>query len=54
MSNLKTDRITEIKNNLLDELIEDGFDEIMSCMQCGMCTGGCPSGRRSPIKTREI
>jgi heterodisulfide reductase subunit C len=54
MSKIKTNRITEINNNILDEVTQDGCEEIMACMQCGMCTGGCPSGRRSAIKTRSI
>ena len=54
MSKIKTDRITEIKNNLVEELVNEGCKEIMSCMQCGMCTGGCPSGRRNALRTRKI
>jgi len=27
---------------------------ILSCVQCGKCTGGCPAGRQSRIRIREL
>lgn len=28
--------------------------DILSCMQCGTCTGSCPSGRHTGLNTRRI
>ncbi|MFW9938454.1 MAG: CoB--CoM heterodisulfide reductase subunit C [Candidatus Thorarchaeota archaeon] len=54
MSDLRSVKITNFSNNLADEIIEAGFKEIGACIQCGTCTGGCPSGRRTALKTRAI
>lgn len=45
-----------------DEIIECGgevFGEeemktLMHCVQCGKCTGGCPSGRITALRTRKL
>ena len=54
MENLKSNTITEFTEGLANLLREVGFLEIGSCIQCGTCTGGCPSGRRTALNTREI
>lgn len=28
--------------------------DVLSCMQCGTCTGSCPSGRHTALNTRRI
>ncbi len=28
--------------------------DILSCYQCGVCTGGCPSSKRTALKTRKV
>lgn len=28
--------------------------DLLSCMQCGTCTGSCPSGRHTALNTRRI
>ncbi|MFX0099599.1 MAG: CoB--CoM heterodisulfide reductase subunit C, partial [Candidatus Hodarchaeota archaeon] len=45
---------TEINDELVQLLRDMGILEIGSCIQCGTCSGGCPSGRRTAIKTRSI
>ncbi len=32
----------------------DFADTIRLCIQCGVCTGSCPSGRRTALRTRKI
>ncbi len=34
-------------------LEEEGFS-YLTCMQCGTCTGSCPSGRYTSLNTRRI
>ncbi|MHC1604829.1 MAG: 4Fe-4S dicluster domain-containing protein [Candidatus Methanofastidiosia archaeon] len=40
----------ELENfhKILDE------SNILKCVQCGKCTGGCPAGRQSRIRIREL
>ncbi|MDR2623760.1 MAG: CoB--CoM heterodisulfide reductase subunit C [Methanobrevibacter sp.] len=34
--------------------VDAGIDSVEHCFQCGTCSGGCPSGRRTPYKIRQI
>lgn len=34
--------------------INAGIDTVEHCFQCGTCTGGCPSGRRTPYRVRQL
>ena len=36
------------------EFIDAGIETVKHCFQCGTCGGGCPSGRRTPYKVRQI
>lgn len=54
MENLESNKITEFTDELADLLRDAGYLEIGSCIQCGTCTGGCPSGRRTAYKTRSL
>jgi len=36
------------------QLLEDMGFSIQTCMQCGTCTGGCPSGTYTGLNTRRI
>ena len=36
------------------EFIDAGSEAVKHCFQCGTCGGGCPSGRRTPYKVRQI
>jgi heterodisulfide reductase subunit C len=40
--------------SLADEMVKAGHDRIRACIQCGTCTGSCPSGRRTAYRTRQI
>lgn len=41
------------ENNVQQQLKEAGID-ILKCMQCGMCTGSCPSGRHTSLNVRRL
>jgi heterodisulfide reductase subunit C len=34
--------------------IDAGIETLEHCFQCGTCSGGCPSGRRTPYRVRQI
>jgi len=52
---IKREAIRNINHKLIDEIVEDeAFERFQSCYQCGTCTGGCPSGRRTAMRTREL
>lgn len=42
-----------MSEKLLEVLKTAGLD-VLSCMQCGTCTGSCPSGRHTGLNTRRI
>ena len=42
-----------MSEKLLKVLKDAGLD-VLSCMQCGTCTGSCPSGRHTALNTRRI
>lgn len=52
---IKPDMIKRISSDITDEIIKDeALKAIRACFQCGTCSGGCPSGRRTPLRTRQI
>jgi heterodisulfide reductase subunit C len=40
-------------NDVQEQLKLAGID-ILKCMQCGMCTGSCPSGRHTSLNVRRL
>jgi heterodisulfide reductase subunit C len=55
MEKLKREAIHEIKSDISDEVVKDeALRALRACIQCGNCTAGCPSGRRTILRTREI
>jgi heterodisulfide reductase subunit C len=48
--------------SLMDEIIERGgevfgkehMETLRLCVQCGKCTGSCPSGRNTAFRTRKL
>lgn len=45
---------SKIDSSLADDMVKAGLDRIRSCIQCGTCTGACPSGRRTAYRTRQL
>ena len=33
---------------------KEHMETLMLCVQCGKCTGGCPSGRYTAFRTRKL
>ncbi|MDR3223778.1 MAG: CoB--CoM heterodisulfide reductase subunit C [Methanobrevibacter sp.] len=63
--NKKGDNMTLLEENLVIRpenvnkeftqlFVDAGIDTVEHCFQCGTCSGGCPSGRRTPYKVRQI
>ncbi|GFO96853.1 heterodisulfide reductase, subunit C [groundwater metagenome] len=55
-------RINDLNSGFIEEFVESGrniFGEdvlrsVELCIQCGCCTGSCPSSRRTAFRTRKI
>jgi len=41
------------QSDVLDILKDEGID-VLTCMQCGTCSGSCPSGRYTSLNTRRF
>ncbi|MHA1369606.1 MAG: CoB--CoM heterodisulfide reductase subunit C [Promethearchaeota archaeon] len=52
---IKDEKIIKIDKSIVDKVLEDElFERFQACYQCGTCSGSCPSGRRTAMRTREI
>ncbi|MFX1238258.1 MAG: CoB--CoM heterodisulfide reductase subunit C [Promethearchaeota archaeon] len=50
---IKRKKIDKINSQISQQFVEAGLERIRSCINCGTCTGGCPSGRRTAYRTRS-
>ncbi len=51
---IKRDIHTVISSQITKRFIEAGLEVIRSCINCGTCSGSCPSGRRTALRTRSL
>jgi len=42
-----------INSKIANKFVEAGLEKIRACINCGTCSGGCPSGRRTAYRTRS-
>ncbi|KZX11758.1 CoB--CoM heterodisulfide reductase subunit C [Methanobrevibacter filiformis] len=57
MTLLKDDEVInlgKIDKEFTQLFVDAGIESLENCFQCGTCSGGCPSGRRTPYKVRQI
>lgn len=55
-------RLNDLDSHFVDEVIKAGGEvfgddlvkTVIACMQCGRCSGSCPSGRRTAFRTRKL
>lgn len=45
---------TNIDPTFVETIVKAGADRLRTCIQCGTCSGVCPSGRRTAFRTREL
>ena len=50
---LKKEVYKNINNKISKKFIDVGLEKILACINCGTCTGSCPSGRRTAFRTRS-
>ncbi len=51
---IKREKIKKMDSSIKEELKKAGLERVAACYQCGTCTGGCPSGRRTALRTRAV
>jgi heterodisulfide reductase subunit C2 len=55
MERIKPDTLKKVTSEISDELVkEEALKAVKACFQCGTCSGGCPSGRRTALRTRKV
>lgn len=42
----------EMSSEISEKFADAGLEKIRACINCGTCTGSCPSGRRTAYRTR--
>ena len=40
-------------SKIAKKFVDAGLEKLRACINCGTCTGGCPSGRRTAYRTRS-
>ncbi len=41
-------------SKLSQKFVDAGLEKLRACINCGTCTGSCPSGRRTAYRTRSV
>jgi heterodisulfide reductase subunit C len=55
MEKIHSKTICSVNNKISERIVKDAaLEAVQACYQCGTCTGSCPSGRRTAIRTRKI
>ncbi|MHA1730256.1 MAG: CoB--CoM heterodisulfide reductase subunit C [Promethearchaeota archaeon] len=54
MENLDRVKIDKFSNRITEEMVKNELERIKGCYQCGTCTGGCPAGRSTAMRTRVV
>lgn len=53
-SYIKRQTYTTINSDIQHKFKGMGLEILRSCINCGTCTGSCPSGRRTALRTRSL
>lgn len=50
-----TRKVFRSTNSKIEQkFVNAGLEKIRACINCGTCTGSCPSGRRTAFRTRSL
>ena len=49
---IKRDVFKSTSTRISEKFVEAGLEKLRACINCGTCTGSCPSGRRTAFRTR--
>jgi heterodisulfide reductase subunit C len=49
-----TDETIQADQGFARTIIEEGAATLNNCIQCGTCTGSCPSGRHAAMRIRKL
>ena len=41
-------------SKIAQKFVDAGLEKLRACINCGTCTGSCPSGRRTAYRTRSV
>jgi heterodisulfide reductase subunit C len=41
-------------SKIAQKFVDAGLEKIRACINCGTCSGSCPSGRRTAYRTRSV
>lgn len=41
-------------SRITQKFVDAGLEKLRACINCGTCTGSCPSGRRTAYRTRSV
>ena len=41
-------------SKISQKFVDAGLEKLRACINCGTCTGSCPSGRRTAYRTRSV
>ncbi len=50
---IKRKTFKSTNSRIAQKFIDAGLEKIRACINCGTCTGSCPSGRRTAYRTRS-
>jgi heterodisulfide reductase subunit C len=51
---LKKDVHNTLNSDITNRFVDAGLEIIRACISCGTCSGSCPSGRRTALRTRSL
>ncbi len=44
----------DFNSKIAQKFVDAGLEKIRACINCGTCSGSCPSGRRTAYRTRSV
>lgn len=50
---IKRETFKSINSEIAQRFVDAGLEKIRACINCGTCTGSCPSGQRTAFRTRK-